>query len=110
MRSDTNSSPTLIDQSVILGLLALLHSDTLANLVWWSRCELIQWLDASVKKLARSCGLFVGRSVSDIATVNGTQTYTLPRFQFVSMLHVATTARRCGRRRRVSWRRGTAPG
>ena len=87
--SDTNSSPTLIDQSVILGYcLALLHSDTLANLVWWSQCELIQWLDASVKKLARSCGLFVGRSVSDIATVNGTQTYTLPG-QFVSMLHVS---------------------
>jgi hypothetical protein len=86
--ADTNVAGSLIDQTVITAfLLPVLHSDTTANLVFWSTAELIQWIDAGVKRLARLAGLFIGRSV-DGATAIGTATYPLPS-QFLSTRHVS---------------------
>lgn len=89
--SDTNASNSLIAQLTITDfLLPVLHSDSYVNLVFWTECELIQWVDAAVKRLARMIGLFVGRSI-DTNTANGTATYSLPS-QHISTLHVSYNA------------------
>lgn len=86
--SDANPSTTTVDViNIIQNLLAPLHAGAINDLVGWSECELIQWVDAGVKKLARLVALFVGRSI-DTVTVAGTATYTLPA-QHVSTIHAS---------------------
>ncbi len=90
--SDANPASTLIAQTAITAfLLAPLHSGTLGDLVMWTECELIQWIDAAVKKLARTAGIFAGRSL-DTVTAQGTATYALPA-QHISTLHASYDAR-----------------
>ena len=86
--SETNPATTLIEQSAIVdALLAPLHAAERADLVMWSECELVQWIDAAVKKLARKAALFIGRSL-DTETAECVRVYGVPP-GFVSMLHVS---------------------
>lgn len=86
--SDSNPGSTLIDESVIVAfLLGALHSDTIGNLVYWTEGELIQWIDAAVKRLARQCGIFAGRDITN-STANGQATYALPG-QHLATLHIS---------------------
>lgn len=90
--SDANPTTTTVDvNDLVAKLLAPLHSGSIADLVMWTECELIQWIDAGVKKLARMAGLFVGRSI-DTVTAAGTQTYALPS-QHVSTVHASYDSR-----------------
>jgi len=85
---ETNPSATLIEQSAIVAsLLPSLHAASTADLVMWSECELVQWIDAAVKKLARKVALFIGRSL-DTVTAECTRAYAVPA-QYVSMIHVS---------------------
>lgn len=86
--SDSNPGSTLVDISeIITFLLPPLHANAIADLTFWSECELIQWIDAGVKRLARAAGLFIGRSV-DVTTTIGQGTYALPS-QHVSTIHAS---------------------
>jgi len=79
-------------QQVITDLLPALHSDTRANLTWWTETDLIEYIDEGLKRLARIAAVFVERDTSQTTGI-GTATYSLPA------RHVATL--------HVSW--GTAP-
>jgi hypothetical protein len=86
--SDTNPATTTRDvNAIVAALLAPLHAAVIADLVMWSECELIQWIDAGVKRLARTAALFAGRSI-DTVTVAGTATYALPS-QHLSTVHAS---------------------
>lgn len=86
--SDANPASTTRDvNAIVAALLAPLHAATLADLVMWSECELIQWIDAGVKKLARLAALFIGRSI-DTVTVAGTAIYALPA-QHLATIHAS---------------------
>lgn len=74
-------------QTVIDELLPALHSSSRANLTFWSEQDLEEWIDDSLKRLSRVCGIFVERS-ADNTTVNGTSSYLLPT-RHVATLHVS---------------------
>ena len=85
---ESDTAAALIDEATIVAdLLAPLHSGSVADLVFWTECELIQWIDAALKKLARTAGIFVGRSI-DVATTIGDSTYSLPA-QHLSTIHAS---------------------
>jgi hypothetical protein len=88
--SDSNPADSLIQRSAIVGyLLPALHaaSTSAEDLAPWTECELIQWLDEAIKKLARTAAVFAGRDI-DGATVAEQQVYSLPT-RHVSTLHVS---------------------
>lgn len=86
--SDTNPGGSLIDESVIVAaMLPALHADTIAHLIFWLESELIEWIDAAVKKLARTAGVFIGRSIGT-NTVIGTGTYAVPS-DHLSTIHAS---------------------
>jgi hypothetical protein len=86
--SDANPTTTTVDvNAIVASLLAPLHASVLADLGMWTECELIQWIDAAVKRLARMAGLFAGRSI-DTMTVAGTPTYALPS-QSINTVHAS---------------------
>lgn len=58
-------------------LLPDLHSDTYANLTFWSQAQLINFMDEAAKHLSRSSMMFVERDTSQ-NTAPGTPSYTLP--------------------------------
>lgn len=64
-----------------------LHAATAADLYPWTEGDLIEWMDDGLKRLARRCMVFVGRSAS-ILTVPAQASYTLP-VRHVSTLHVS---------------------
>ncbi len=67
-----------IDTTVVLAnLLPDLHSTSFANLNFWLKADLIQWMDEAAKQLSRACMMFVER-VTGTNTSNGTATYSLP--------------------------------
>jgi hypothetical protein len=67
-----------IDSTVVLtNLLPDLHSSSFANLTFWTKGDLIQFMDEAAKRLARACMMFVERDTSN-TTVNATATYALP--------------------------------
>jgi hypothetical protein len=66
--------------NVIAQLLPMLHSDSVADLVFWSQSDLIDWMDEGLKRLARVAGWNVERDAS-ITTANGTAAYALPARQ-----------------------------
>ncbi len=85
---ESDTAAALIDEATIVtDLLPALHSGSIADLVFWSECELIQWIDAALKKLARTAGIFVGRSI-DTNTAIGSATYALPA-QHLSTIHAS---------------------
>lgn len=73
--------------TLIANLTPLLHSDSIANAVFWTNAECVAWLDEAVKRLARSFCVLVVRDTS-ISTANGTAKYTLPT-RHISTVHVA---------------------
>ena len=72
---------------VIDELLPSLHSDSRANLIWWTDNELLQWADESLKRLSRLAMVFVGRAGAAL-TVPGTAAHAVPE-RHVSTLHVS---------------------
>ena len=60
-----------------------LHSDSAANLVWWTEAELYQWLDHMARVLSRDALLFVEADTS-VTVSPGTAAYAVPS------RHVAT--------------------
>jgi hypothetical protein len=72
---------------VIDSLLPALHTDTRANLYWWTEADLIQWMDEALKRLARQACVFVERSTA-LASVAGEAIYPLPDAQQAT-LHVS---------------------
>jgi hypothetical protein len=68
----------MIDTTQVLDrLLPDLHTDSYANLTFWTQAQLIRYLDEGAKRLSNKAMLFVERDTSQ-ATVPGTPTYTLP--------------------------------
>jgi hypothetical protein len=63
--------------NILQNLLPDLHSDSIANLTFWTQSQLINFLDESAKQLSRNTMLFVERDTSK-TTANGTGTYSLP--------------------------------
>ncbi len=74
-------------QAVISNLLPDLHADTRAHLVYWAEADLIQFIDESVKRLARKAMMFVERDLS-LTTGIGTATYALPA-RHLATLHAS---------------------
>lgn len=64
-------------QAMLTALLPTLHSDSFADLTYWSQSDLVNHTDEAVKKLSRSAMVWINRDTS-ITTVAGTGTYTLP--------------------------------
>jgi hypothetical protein len=62
---------------VIDSLLPALHTDTRANLYFWTEADLIQWMDEALKRLARKACVFVERSTA-LNSVKGQAVYNLP--------------------------------
>jgi hypothetical protein len=77
-------------------LLPDLHTDSYANLTFWSKPQLVQYLDDAAKQLSRAALLFIERDTSQ-STVPGTATYPLPT-RHNATLHIsfATTPLRPG--------------
>lgn len=71
--------------AVIAELLPVLHTDTTANLYWWTQNDLIQWMDEALKRLARKAGVFIQRSTSTVSAA-GVPAYPLP-VGCVAVLH-----------------------
>ena len=63
---------------LITNLLGPLHSDSTANLVWWTDGELTRFFDEAVKSHARKAGVFVVRDITSITLVQGTAVYDAP--------------------------------
>lgn len=74
--------------ALITNLLGPLHSDSTANLVWWTDPELTRFFDEAVKRLARNFGVFVARDTTTITLVQGTAVYDAPA-RHISTLYVA---------------------
>lgn len=74
---------------VVDELLPSLHAASAADadLSFWTRNDLIQWMDEGLKRLARKAAVFIGRQAS-ILSVPGTATYAHP-LQHISTLHVS---------------------
>ncbi len=64
-------------QQLITNLLPDLHSDSRAHLNFWTESDIINFIDESVKRLARKAMMFVERDLS-LTTGIGTATYALP--------------------------------
>src|SRR5215831_6918983 len=78
----------MIDTSAVIdGVLPDLHSDTRANLTFWTFADLVGFADEALKRLARIVGIFVDRTVI-AATGAGQASYSLP-LQHVATLHVS---------------------
>jgi hypothetical protein len=69
-------------------ILPVLHSDSVANLVWWSQNEITRWFSDAFKRLAQNYGLFVVRDVTAISLIQGEPLYDAPP-RHLSTLHVA---------------------
>lgn len=74
--------------TLIGNLLSPLHSDTLANLVFWMDAELTRFFDEALKSHARRHGVFVKRDTSSITLVQGTAVYSAPA-RMVDAMHVS---------------------
>jgi hypothetical protein len=81
------SAGSIDTTQVIDDLLPSLHSDSRANLTFWSAADLVEWMDEALKRLSKIACVFVGRSVS-ILTVAGQATYTLPD-RHIATLHLS---------------------
>lgn len=66
--------------TVLAQLLPMLHSDTMADLSYWSQSDLIDWMDEGCKRLARVAAWNVELDTS-ITTSNGVGVYPLPERQ-----------------------------
>jgi len=67
-----------INTSTVLdNLLPDLHSDSYANLTFWTQAQLIDFEDQGAKQLSRAAMLFVERDTSK-TTIIGGRTYSLP--------------------------------
>lgn len=74
--------------TLISNLLGPLHSDSTANLCFWTDAELTRFFDETLKKHARMHGVFVVRDTSSITLVQGTAVYSAPA-RHLDTLHVA---------------------
>lgn len=72
---------------VINSILPDLHSDNMADLVFWDQDKLINWADECVKQLSRISKLFVLRDTG-ISVTAGTASYPLP-VRHVATVHVS---------------------
>lgn len=78
----------MIDTNQILdALLPDLHADSYANLTFWAKPQLVQYLDDAAKQLSRNSLLFVERSTIQ-STVAATATYPLP-LRHNATLHIS---------------------
>jgi hypothetical protein len=57
--------------TLITGLLPDLHSDSITNLTWWTKAELIQWADEALKRAAKRFALFINRDASQTTSAAG---------------------------------------
>jgi hypothetical protein len=73
--------------AVLDQLLPDLHSDSYANLTFWTQAQLINFMDEAAKQLSRNTMLFVERDTSK-TTANATGTYALPS-RHNTTLHVS---------------------
>ncbi len=73
---------------LLSNLLGPLHSDSFANLVWWSEGELTRFFDETVKRLGYRAGVFAARNTNGVTLVAGTATYALPA-RTIDVLHVS---------------------
>jgi hypothetical protein len=73
--------------AVLDQLLPDLHSDSYANLTFWTQAQLINFMDEAAKQLSRNTMLFVERDTSK-TTANATGTYALPS-RHNATLHVS---------------------
>lgn len=73
--------------TLITGLLPDLHTDSIANLVWWTKAELIQWADEALKRAAKRFALFINRDASQV-TVSGSASFNRAS-RHLTTLHVA---------------------
>jgi hypothetical protein len=62
---------------VIDSLLPALHAGSRADLYRWTEADLIQWMDESLKRLARKAAVFVYRSTG-ITSTTAEPLYALP--------------------------------
>jgi hypothetical protein len=61
---------------ILAALYPRLHAAGASDLIWWSKLELLDWLDLALKALARRAGMFVKRTQT--ATAAAAATYALP--------------------------------
>lgn len=61
---------------ILAGLYPRLHAHDASDLVWWTEAGLLTWANIAVQKLARLCGVFVGRAITGSATEQAV--YPLP--------------------------------
>lgn len=73
--------------TLISNILPALHSDSLANLTWWSDAELTRFFDEALKHHARKHGVFIKRD-SSITLVQATAVYSAPT-RHIATLHVS---------------------
>jgi hypothetical protein len=73
--------------TLITGLLPDLHSSSVADLTWWTKAELIQWADESLKRAAKKFALFINRDASQTTSSGGGSFNKAARH--VTTLHVA---------------------
>jgi hypothetical protein len=73
---------------LISNLLGPLHSDSAANLVWWTDAELTRFFDEAVKSHARKAGVFIVRDITSITLAQGQAVYDAPA-RHISTLYVA---------------------
>ena len=78
--------------SLTTNLLPLLHSDSVANLVWWTQNQLTRWTSDALKRLAQNFGLFVIRDTTSILLIQSEPLYDAPP-RHLSTLHVAVNNR-----------------
>ncbi len=77
--------------TLITALLPDLHSDTIPNLTWWTKAELIQWADEALKRVAKKFALFVNRDASQVTASGGGSFNKASRL--LATLHVAIGSR-----------------
>ena len=70
---------------ILTDLYPRLHAAGATDLIWWTAAEIVEYMTASLERLAQMAGVFVERSVA--TTVNGTAVYSLP-VGHVSTIHV----------------------
>ena len=75
----------MIDFSTVINdLYPALGASGSADLVWWTVDELYQWIDESIRRLARQTGCFV-TYYTGMATVASVGSYTLPTFHVLTI-------------------------
>ncbi|MGA9769179.1 MAG: hypothetical protein WBV94_09070 [Blastocatellia bacterium] len=74
--------------TLIGNLLGPLHSDSTANLCFWTDAELTRFFDEAVKSHARKAGVFIVRDITSITLVQGTAVYDAPA-RHISTLYIA---------------------